>query len=131
MKKLLSVLMVLALIVSSVAFAADYLSLQKEEGDYADTNHTKNSPTGSDGSVTIRSNPNRHSMFYQIHKANGGAASEYKNKTTTGTYPLEYKSDGYGNSLGRQGYSYRLRVAHRSQCTCAGGAAKVEVDFTP
>lgn len=70
-------------------------------------------------------------MYYQIHKANGGAATVYKNTSGTGTYTLSYEKDGYGNSLGRNGYDYRLRVAHRSQCSCTSGYATVKVDFTP
>lgn len=131
MKKGICFVLVLALLVTAVAFAAEELSFDSKTGTYADAIKPKTSATGSSGSVTVSSNEGGHSMYYQIHKANGGAATVYKNTSGTGTYTLSYEKDGYGNSLGRNGYSYRLRVAHRSQCSCTSGSAVVEVDFTP
>lgn len=131
MKKLISVLLVLAIFVTTAAMAADTLSFTSKTGKYAPTIKTKSNSTGSNGSVNVTANAGSHSMYYQIHKANGGAATEYYNTKSTGTHALAYDTDGYGESLGRNGYSYRLRVAHRSQCTCSSGAATVTVDFTP
>lgn len=130
MKKIVSLLLILALFATTIAFASDTLSFTSKSGKYAPTIKEKLGAIGSNGSVTISSN-NGHSMYYQIHKGNGGAATEYKNTKSTGTYALQYNRDGYGESLGRTGYSYRLRVAHRSQCTCTSGTARVEVDFVP
>lgn len=136
MKKLFSILLVLALCVSifAAASAAVTLNFTEKKGMYATGlgNKTKTSSTGTAGSVDIATNPDGHSMYYQIHKANGGEASKYVNTTGTGEKPLPYKNDGNGNSLGRYNYSYRLRVAHRSQCTCSSGSATISVnDFTP
>ena len=131
MKKGICFVLLLALLVTTVAFAADTLSFSSKTGKYAPTIKAKASATGSSGSVTVSSNAGGHSMYYQIHKANGGAATVYKNTSGTGTYTLSYEKDGYGNSLGRNGYNYRLRVAHRSQCSCTSGSAVVKVDFTP
>lgn len=133
MKRLISVLLVLSLFVTVVAFASDEFEAVKGTGDYAHTSLYKTSSTGSNGYVTCDENSKAHSMYYQIHKASGGAASEYYNTTSKFTdHPLKYNKDGYGNSLGRNGYEYKLRVAHRSQCSCdAGTTAVVKVSFVP
>lgn len=131
MKKFLSCVLALTIICTMAGFAGEILEFESKKGMYSPKTKTKQSSTGSAGSVTVDANENEHSMYYQIHKANGGAASEYKNTKGTGTYTLTYKNDGNGESLGRNGYEYRLRVAHRSQCTCTGGSATVEVDFIP
>ena len=132
MKKYISALLVLVLLVTTAAFASESLSFKTKSGQYGKTVTEKNTSTGTSGSVTVISNPNGHSMYYQIHKANGGAATVYRNTTGTGTYSLSYNKDGNGNSLGRNGYEYRLRVAHRRQCKCEEGTkVTVEVDFKP
>ena len=89
MKKCICFVLVLALLVTTVAFAADTLSFSSKTGKYAPTIKTKTSATGSSGSVTASSNAGGHSMYYQIHKANGGAATVYKNTSGTGTYTLD------------------------------------------
>ena len=131
MKKTVSLLLVVTLLLTVVAFASDTVSFTSKSGKYAPTIKTKTSSIGANGEVCIEKNAGSHSMYYQIHKSTGGAATQYFNTKSTGTYPLEYNNDGYGESLGRTGYTYRLRVAHRSQCTCTSGKATVEVDFTP
>lgn len=135
-KKIISGLLVLALCLSSAAFAGQTFSFTDKSGQYGNVHKTKTTATGTKGSVSIEANSANHSMYYQIHKANGGAASVYKNTTAgSGSYSLSYNKDGHGNSLGRKGYKYRLRIAHRRQCTCtdcnASNPAIVTADFTP
>lgn len=131
MKKFLSCVLALTIICTMAGFAGEILEFESKKGMYSPKTKTKQSSTGTAGSVKIEENVDGHSMYYQIHKANGGAASEYKNTTSTGTYTLKYDNDGNGESLGRNNYEYRLRVAHRSQCKCTSGCATVTVDFTP
>ena len=135
-KKMISGLLVLALCLSSAAFAGQKFSFPDKSGKYGKETQIKTTATGTKGSVRVESNSAKHSMYYQIHKYKGGAASVYKNTTaSSGSYSLSYKKDGYGNSLGRKGYQYRLRIAHRRQCACTDCNAKnpavVTADFTP
>ena len=64
MKKCICFVLVLALLVTTVAFAADTLSFRSKTGKYAPTIKTKTSATGSSGSVTVSSNAGGHSMYY-------------------------------------------------------------------
>ncbi|MBQ8615923.1 MAG: hypothetical protein IJ418_00270 [Clostridia bacterium] len=116
MKKFLSILLILCLVVASTALA-ETLSFTAKTGDDSAIK-TKSTATGTAGNVSITTNEGSHSMYYQIRKTDGVAASEYKNTSAETSFSLSYKDDGYGMSLGRNNYSYRLRVAHRSQCSC-------------
>ena len=131
MKKVFAILLVLALILSSFAMASSKtLSMKKSTGKYHPETKTKFTTDGTNGSVTT-SGAGSHSMYYQIRKHTGWEASNYLNTKASGTFALTYMKDGYGNSRGQQNVDYKLRVAHRSQCTCKNGTATVTVDFTP
>lgn len=130
MKKVFAVLLVLALILSSFAMADGWtLSIKKKNGTYTPGTKTKLT-TGANASVTT-SGAGTHSMYYQIRKSTGWEATEYHNTKGDASFSLKYMLDGYGNSRGQKDVDYKLRVAHRSQCTCNNGTAKVTVDFTP
>lgn len=116
MKKFLSILLVLCLVVASTALA-ETLSFTGKTGDYSGVK-PKSTATGTAGNVNISTNQGNHSMYYQIRKTDGVAASEYKNTSAATSFSLSYKNDGYGMSLGRNNSPYKLRVAHRSQCYC-------------
>ena len=132
MKKLFSILLVLALLLSAFALAEpDLVSFTSKKGPYAPTHHLKENAIGSPASINVAANTEGHSMYYQVHKGNGGAASNYRNTSGTGGFSVTYKNDGNGQSLGRTGYDYRLRVAHRTQCSCTSGNASIKVSFVP
>lgn len=130
MKKVLSFVLVFAIVLGSCSLA-DTLAFTSKTGMYAPTTLTKENSTGSNASITVSANAGGHSMYYQVRKPNGVEASNYHNTKKTGTFSVSYKTDGYGESMGRYGYSYVLRVAHRKQCTCSGGSATVTVSFVP
>lgn len=132
MKKGVCFLFVIALLVSSFAIA-DYqmMVFKSKTGQYFPTTKIKTTSTGTSGQVDNYFCSGNHSMYYQIRKTNGVEASNYVIFKGTGSRPLTYKRDGYGESMGRYGYSYRLRVAHRSQCTCNGGEIDVMIDYRP
>lgn len=116
MKKFLSILLILCLVVASTALA-DSLSFKAKTGQYTGT-VSKATATGVAGWVDVTQNNDAHSMYYEIRKTDGVAASDYKNTTAETRITLPYDTDGNGMSLGRNGYNYKLRVAHRSQCSC-------------
>lgn len=128
MKKVFAILLVLALILSSFAFAADDswdFSLAKKSGGYTGTK-LKRTGDGVNGSFKT-SGGGTHSMYYQIRKHTGWEASNYLNTKAAGTFSLSYMKDGYGNSRGQENVKYKLRVAHRSQCTCKNGTASLTI----
>ncbi|MBO7421831.1 MAG: hypothetical protein J6T99_00395 [Oscillospiraceae bacterium] len=130
MKKVFAILLVLALILSSFAMADGWtLSIKKKNGTYTGTK-TKLTSNWTSASVTT-SGAGSHSMYYQVRKYTGWEATEYHNTKGNASFSLSYMPDGNGNSRGQKNTDYKLRVAHRSQCSCNNGTAKVTVDFTP
>ena len=122
MKKLISLVLVALLLLASAAFAYDFdVSVARGNGQYGSAEWTKTSSTGSPGSVTIAEiSNNTASMYYQIRKMDNVGASEELITKGTGTHAMPYWLDGNGNSLGRYNYTYKIRIAHRSQSSYAG-----------
>lgn len=131
MKRILSIALVLCLLTMTFAMA-DSVSLVKTDG-FTTSAVKKSTPIGSNATVSITANSGNHSMYYQVRNGGGTAMTPSKNSSTSsGTVSLAYNYDGYGESLGRTGYSYYLRIAHRSQCTCGTGTvAKVGYTWAP
>ncbi len=133
MKKFFCFILFLSVLVGSVAIADYYtLSFTAKNGKYSPVEIVKMNYNGSNARVSINYvSSNSHSMYYQIRKISGAEATEYKIKKGTGSLSLAYGEDGHGETLGRNGYWYKLRVAHRSQCKCTSGRATVSVEFEP
>lgn len=136
MKKILSVVLLLCLVLTActAAFAKEFKtdSIAKGSGDTS-SELVKTSGIGVNASVKIEDNSDSHSLYYQVRKPSGYACTPSKNSSaSSGTISLSYNLDGYGESLGRTGYKYQLRVAHRSQCTvCTSGGVSFRVDWAP
>ena len=105
-------------------------SLARGTGTYCPYQVRKDSATGSSAVFNIKNKTANASMYYQIRKPDGTAASNALITSNTGSYSVSYQTDGYGNSLGRSGYYYKVRVAHRSQSSVSGNAY-VMFDATP
>lgn len=91
------------------------ISLARGTGTYVG-NIVKKSGNGNAGLAVNASNS--AIMYMQVRKTDGVAASEYRVFNGLGSdSSVPYMVDGYGNSLGRDGYSYKCRLAHRSQST--------------
>lgn len=136
MKKILSVVLVLCLVLASCASAyatVAYTSGIAKGNGYTTSGVVKSSGIGVNASVSILQNPGSHSIYYQVRKSSGYACTPSKNSSaSSGSISLAYNLDGYGESLGRTGYSYNLRIAHRSQCTvCTSTKVIVGVDWAP
>jgi len=127
-KKLSSIILILCLIMGTVAFS-ETLTYATKKGQYASTK-TKTTGIGTDATVDITSNSGKHSMYYQVRKPSGYECSNYLNTNQVKEISLSYRLDGNGESLGRTGYQYKLRVAHRTQCSCSG-AASVSLTWDP
>lgn len=124
MKKVFCLIFAIALILSSVAIAepAHYSHTFTAKDGYNVATAEKESGVGVSAKVENIGGCNGHSMYYQVRKGNV-QSSEYAIKKGNGSVSMAYKKDGNGESLGRTGYSYRLRVAHRTQCTCKKGTS--------
>ena len=80
------------------------------------------------GNAGLACNPySNASMYMEVRKPDGVAASNYRIFNGLGSDDsVPYKTDGNGQSLGRDGYTYKCRLAHRSQsqqstATASGG----------
>ncbi len=129
MKKVFCFVLAIALLISSCAFAQSF-SLKFTAKNGQNTPEVKKETGVGVSAKVSASNVGSHSMYYQVRRGNV-QSSEYAIKKGNGSMSLAYKKDGNGESFGRQGYKYVLRVAHRSQCTCNGGTINMKVDFQP
>ncbi len=122
MRKLLSLVLATLLLFASTAFAYDFnVSLSRGSGQYGNVALRKTTPTGNDGNVTIAEISNSTAgMYYQIRKMDNVGASKELITKGTGTHAMQYFVDGNGNSLGRYNYTYKIRIAHRSQSIYTG-----------
>jgi len=117
LKKFLGVFLAICLLTMAAAMA-DSASVTKGNG-VTKGPRVKTSSIGEAAEVNVSSNSGNHSMYYQVRNGAGTPMSNYK--VSTGNAKLTYLYDGYGESLGRTGYNYYLRIAHRSQCSCSSG----------
>ena len=127
-KKILTFIFVAALLLFATAGAFAY-SFTLDRGSGANTAQKTKSGSGSASVSCNTANSSGASIYMQVRKPDGVAASVSQNFSGSGTSSLSYMVDGYGNSLGRDGYSYICRVAHRSQSTVA--KTTVSGDWTP
>lgn len=132
MKKVIS-MVVLAVMLVSFCFvqanAAAWAAINFSPGDSTQTgNQVKTSATGSDADINISTLSGQ--WIYRIRLASDGtwASKQLRFPYTTGPTPHPYERDGYGNSLGRNNYSYRLNVAYYS---LASGNGSTTGNFTP
>jgi len=131
MKKVFCLIFAIALILSSVAIADTSYGHKFTAKNGADVATTKKfSGVGVNAKVEDISGCAGHSMYYQVRRGNV-QSSEYAIKKGNGSVSMAYKKDGNGESFGRTGYEYRLRVAHRTQCTCNGKAFTANGMFRP
>ena len=127
-KKILAFICVAALLLFASAGAFAYsFTLDRGIGD--DTSQKQKSGTSNASVSCSTANSSGASIYMQVRKPDGVAASVSKNFSGSGSGCLSYMVDGYGNSLGRNNYYYYCRVAHRSQSTVA--KTTVSGDWTP
>lgn len=130
MKKVFSLLLLIALFVGLFvlgASAASWAAPSFSPGDSTQTgNEKKTNATGTAANVNISSQTKQ--WIYRIRKNDGVFASDQLRFPSTGSHSLGYNLDGYGNSLGRNGYEFRLNVAYYSQASGIGSSYGV---FTP
>ena len=117
-------LAVIVLIATSTASAVVYnysgVSLSRGTGTYVGS--AVKSGTGKAGLAAATANG--ASMYMQVRKPDGVGASEYRIFNGTGSdSAVPYMNDGNGNSLGRDGYTYKCRLAHRSQSSVTSTTA--------
>lgn len=107
---------VLTLFAINCAFAlGDYsgISLQRKTGTYVGGTIKKTAYGNASLSV---STSNGASMYMQVRKTDYAPASDYRVFNGQGSDDsVPYGEDGYGHSLGRVGYNYVCRLAHRKQ----------------
>ena len=129
-KKVFCLVLITALFVGLFAleaFAASWAAPSFSPGDSTQTgNETKTSASGTAANVNISSQTKQ--WIYRIRKSDGVIVSNQLRFPSTGSHSLGYNLDGYGNSLGRNGYEYRLNVAYYSQASGIGSSYGV---FTP
>lgn len=130
MKRFVSLLLVVLLMLMATVFAETKsfgLKLARGTGGYAEETALKETATGAAAKVTVLEKDNDiASMYYEIRKMDNVAASKYHNTSSIGTFSLAYLS----TTVGRNGYNYKLRVAHRSQSKF-DGEVTVSGTFTP
>lgn len=132
MKKLLRLVIVSILLVGlvgSTAHAASWAAPLFSPGDSTQTgNEVKASGNGVAAIVNITSFTGQ--WIYRIRKATDGVfvSQQLRFPSSTGNHSLAYDKDGYGITLGRTGYSYRLNVAYYSQAIGNGSSYG---NFTP
>lgn len=122
MKKVFCLIFAIALILSSIAIADSSYSKSFKAKTGKDVVTTeKLSDIGANAKVENISGCAGHSMYYQVRRGNV-QSSKYAILKGNGSVSMAYEREngGTGPSFGRTGYSYRLRVAHRTQCTCDG-----------
>lgn len=133
MKRTICTITVICILLCTLAYAAtqDYgMILDWQEGAYA-TSAVKDSSTGAKAILDVNyKDVSTASMYYQIRKMDGVGASNELITTATGSFNIAYKKDGNGNSLGRHGYTYKLRVAHRTQSSYHGQVV-TDGEYTP
>ena len=131
MKKVFCLIFAIALILSSVAVAdSSYHHKFTSKSGYDVITTDKISGVGVSAKVEQISGCDGHSMYYQVRRGNV-QSSEYAIKKGNGSVSMAYKKDGNGESFGRTGYKYKLRVAHRTQCTCKNGSVDARGYFKP
>ena len=122
MKKIIKIILVVSLTISVLSISAvaadpmfgDYYLLRTDHA-YSGLAKKLNS-TGTSASIT--SNPDNNArMYYQVRNNNNDNMSNPIYITGSGTQSASYKKDGYGNSLGRNGYEYKLLVLHSENST--------------
>ena len=130
MKKFVSLLLVamMLLTLSVLAEMKEFgVELERGVGTYAVESARKDTATGADATVNIKTKSNDiASMYYEVRKPDNVAATEYVNTKGTGSISLEY----FSTIVGRYGYTYKLRVAHRSQSQYSGKVT-VTGEFIP
>ena len=120
-KKMCVILLAVLLLTSLNALAFDWNQQNVSPGTaYQTSGIEKTGNTGSDAGVIIIAQTSQ--WIYRIRKASDGVfvSNQLRFPTSTGTYSLPYNDDGYGNSLGRHGYFYKLNVAYYSQASGSG-----------
>ncbi|NLD03690.1 MAG: hypothetical protein GX674_10315 [Clostridiales bacterium] len=135
MKKLLQISMVamlLMVIFTSQAFAYQdwvYFEASLTPGNAGLSGWaTKATATGSVAKIGISTLEGQ--WIYRVRKSDGDFATlQLRLPTSIGVYDKEYEKDGSGNSLGRNGYNYRLNIARYSSDT--GGVKTTDGWFQP
>ena len=104
------------------------MTFTQKSGQYAGS-ALKESSTGADARLVVAgidANESIASMYYVFRKMDGVNATEELIQKGNGTFSIPYLS----TTVGRQGYYYQLRVAHRSQSQY-NGTVTLTVTGTP
>lgn len=135
MKKLVCVFLTLVMLIAiaSTAFAAGYnlSGIAKGSGKSSGAVN-KGSGTGSASWVDPSSSAPSNALFQATtRKTDGTNASNTVQFTGTSKVSMSTKYDGYGNALLRNGYDYKLRIAHRSNSPASGNTASTSGSWEP